>query len=41
MMITSPMSRDQISARLASYGIHCIAAVVLVLVILYSQAATQ
>jgi hypothetical protein len=41
MMITSPMSRDQIAARLVSYGIRCVAAAGLVLVILFSQAATQ
>jgi hypothetical protein len=35
------MSRYQISARLASYAIHCVAAVVLVLTIVYSQAALQ
>lgn len=40
-MSTATMSRDQISARLASYAIRCTAAVGLVLVILFSQAATQ
>lgn len=40
-MSAATMSRDQISARLASYGIRCAAAVGLVLVILFSQAATQ
>lgn len=40
-MSTATMSRDQIAARLTSYGIRCAAAVGLVLVILFSQAATQ
>lgn len=35
------MSNAQISARLTSYAIHCIAAVALVLAIVYSQAALQ
>lgn len=35
------MSRDQITARVISHGIRCAAAVGLVLVILFSQAATQ
>lgn len=33
------MSRADITTRLAGYSIRCIAAVVLVFVILYSQAA--
>jgi hypothetical protein len=41
MMKTSYMTRDEISARLTAYGIRCISAVGLVLVILFSQAATQ
>jgi hypothetical protein len=41
MMSAAPMSRDRIGARLASYAIRCIAAVALVLTIVYSQAALQ
>lgn len=33
------MSRDRIDVRMAGYAIWCIAAVALVFVILYSQAA--
>ena len=40
-MSAATMSHDHIAARLASYRIRCVAAVGLVLVILFSQAATQ
>lgn len=40
-MSSVTMSRDQITARVISHGIRCAAAVGLVLVILFSQAATQ
>jgi hypothetical protein len=40
-MKTACMTRDEISARLTTYSIRCISAVGLVLVILFSQAATQ
>ncbi len=41
MMKNAYMTRDEISVRIAAYGIRCAAAVGLVLVILLSQAATQ
>lgn len=40
-MKTAYMTRDEINARITTYGIRCAAAVGLVLVILFSQAATQ
>jgi len=41
MMSAPTMSRDQIAARLASYGIRCAAAVGLVLVIVMNAAGQQ
>lgn len=40
-MSAATMSRDQVTARVVSHAIRCIAVVGLVLVILFSQAATQ
>jgi hypothetical protein len=40
-MSAAAMTRDHISARLASYAIRCVSAVALVLVIIFSQAALQ
>lgn len=35
------VSQDEVEAGMASYAIECIAAIALVLVILYTQAFTQ